>query len=412
MAITTTGDGLQKNSGKRFGLALAGGGPLGGIYEVGALAALDEALDGIDLHDMEVYVGVSAGAFIAANLANGFETREIARIFVAADSRQHPIGQWIFLTPAWREYAKRIMTLPKALGATVWDLIRHPLDKGIFGALNNLTRMIPTGVFDNKPIERFLADLYRSRGHTNDFRKLKRKLFVVAANLDTGESVRFGAPGHEHTPISKAIQASTALPGLYPPVEIEGNYYVDGALKRTLHASVALDEGIDLLLCINPIVPYDADLAEDDRRKKHSKLMNGGLPVVLSQTFRSIIHSRMNVGIKGYDSSYSDRDIVLFEPDREDSRMFFANMFSYSNRRRVCEHGYQCTRRDLLKNFDKLEPIFAHHGVRLRKDVLEDKERHFDTNESTSTDSRRHYPYKNDTTNRLSDTLDQLSKKI
>jgi len=52
----------------RIGLALAGGGPLGAIYEIGALAALSESLRGIDLNDADVYVGVSAGGFIAAGL--------------------------------------------------------------------------------------------------------------------------------------------------------------------------------------------------------------------------------------------------------------------------------------------------------------------------------------------------------
>ena len=54
----------------RIGLALGGGGPLGGIYEIGALRALDEALDGLDFNNLDVYVGVNAGSFVAANLAN------------------------------------------------------------------------------------------------------------------------------------------------------------------------------------------------------------------------------------------------------------------------------------------------------------------------------------------------------
>jgi len=52
-------------------LALAGGGPLGAIYEIGTLMALSEALDGFDFNDLDAYVGVSAGGFIAAGLANG-----------------------------------------------------------------------------------------------------------------------------------------------------------------------------------------------------------------------------------------------------------------------------------------------------------------------------------------------------
>ena len=58
--------------------------------------------------------------------------------------------------------------------------------------------------------------------------------FIVAAELDTGESVAFGAPGVDHVPISRAVQASSALPGLFPPVDIGGHFFVDGALRKTL----------------------------------------------------------------------------------------------------------------------------------------------------------------------------------
>jgi predicted acylesterase/phospholipase RssA len=63
----------------RIGLALAGGGPLGAIYEIGALAALSESLRGIDLNDADVYVGVSAGGFIAAGIVNGFTPHQMSR---------------------------------------------------------------------------------------------------------------------------------------------------------------------------------------------------------------------------------------------------------------------------------------------------------------------------------------------
>ena len=55
-----------------------------------------------------------------------------------------------------------------------------------------------------------------------------------------------------------AAAASAALPGLFPPVAIDGRWYVDGALKKTLHATVLLDMGLDLLFCLNPLVPFDA----------------------------------------------------------------------------------------------------------------------------------------------------------
>jgi NTE family protein len=122
--------------------------------------------------------------------------------------------------------------------------------------------------------------------------------------------VEFGQPGFDHVPISVAAQASSALPGLFPPVEIDGRYYLDGALKKTLHAGVALKEGAQLVLCLNPIVPFDDSVAMLHAGDP-KKLVEGGLPVVLSQTFRALVHSRMQVGMRQYDSQYSKADVVL-----------------------------------------------------------------------------------------------------
>ncbi len=410
MSIKRATHPTRKATGTRVGLALAGGGPLGGTYQIGALLALEEAVEGIDLHDLDVYVGVSAGAFVAANLANQFSIAQIARIYISNESRHHPISPWVFMTPAYREYMRRAAMIPRAVFDAWKDFLLNPFDAGLFGAVSYAGRVIPAGLFDNEPLHRFLADLYQTRGATNDFRELDRKLFIVAADLDTGESVRFGAEGHDHVPISRAVQASTALPGLYPPVCIDDRYFVDGAMKRTLHASVALEAGADLLVCINPIVPFDANLAVKDRRKKHDKLVEGGLPVVLSQTFRAMIHSRMAVGMNAYNSYYDDKDVVLLEPDREDSRMFFANVFSYSNRRKVCEHGYLTTRQDLLSRQDAIAPVFERHGLRLRTGVLRDRKRTFRRALARPRDGVDLEKYKNVVTNQLHNNLEQLSR--
>ncbi|MEL7449052.1 MAG: patatin-like phospholipase family protein [Pseudomonadota bacterium] len=410
MAVKRNGSAPQSGGG--VGLALAGGGPLGGIYEVGALMALDEALDGVDLHNLQAYVGVSAGAFVAACLANRFSIAQLARIFISNESVHHPISPSVFVTPAYREFARRLASLPELLMNAAGSFVRNPLDTGLMGPVWALGAALPAGVFDNEPVHRFLADLYQTRGHTNDFRELKQKLFVVAADLDTGESVRFGSPPYDDVPISKAVQASTALPGLYPPVKIGDRYFVDGALQRTLHASAALETGVELLFCINPLVPYDANLAPPGPGKLHSELVHGGLPTVMSQTFRAVIHSRMKVGMNAYDTAYEDRDVVLFEPNRQDSRMFFANVFSYSRRRRVCEHAYQTTRRDLLVRAKHLKPVLARHGIKLRMDVLEDPHRNFESGLHVPTDVRRRGRYKNRMTNRLSETLDSIEEML
>ncbi len=96
---------------------------------------------------------------------------------------------------------------------------------------------------------------------------------------------------------------------------------------------------------------------------------------MLSQTFRTLIHSRMTVGMAAYAPRFPSQDIVLFEPQPDDYRMFFTNIFSFSSRRTVCEYAYRATRRDLLKRYDELAPIFARHGIRLLKSVLLDQAR-------------------------------------
>ena len=362
---------------RSVGMALAGGGPLGGIYEVGALVALADSLDGVDVNDLDVYVGVSSGSFVAAALANGISPGQMYRLFIE-DGVDAALTPQLFLRPALSEFGRRLRTLPSLAGAALWRRLRDPIKGSTMESLATLSRALPVGLFDNAGIDRFLAGFLCAPGRSNDFRALRNKLYLVATNLDTGVSVVFGAPGHDHVPISRAIGASSALPGLFPPVKIDGNHYVDGALNKTLHASIALDEGVGLLLCVNPLVPYDGSASSDDRGSRRSidRLDQGGLPLVLSQTFRAIIHSRMRVGMESYRSQYPQSDVILFEPDREDAQMFFANPFSYRQRKRICALAFAKTRRDLLSRAVALSPRLARHGIALRHDRLADPHRH------------------------------------
>ena len=357
----------------RIGLALAGGGPLGAIYEIGALAALSESLRGIDFNHADVYVGVSAGAFIAAGLVNGITPHQMSRLFIEGHRNADRFDPAILLRPALREYWERLRSLPPLAAQAAWNYVVRP--GNLMGSIERLGRAIPTGMFSGAEVDRYLKRVFDQPGRSNDFRQLPHKLYLVATDLDTGESVPFGAPGTEHVPISTAVQASAALPGVFPPVKIDGSYFVDGALRKTLHASVALDHDIDLLFCLNPLVPYDSRPTHRARDRDHrlGKLVEGGLPVVLAQTYRSIIHSRLDTGMERYKTVYPDTDIVLFEPNRSDADMFFTNLFSYSSRRRLCEHAYQKTRHELWERRHDLAPRLARHGISIDVDVLRDE---------------------------------------
>jgi predicted acylesterase/phospholipase RssA len=363
----------------RIALALAGGGPLGAIYEIGALCALDESLNGLDLTRLDHYVGVSAGGFIAAALANGLKPRDICAVFIEGRGQGEDAFDpaWL-LQPAWDEFARRAIMVPGLVTSALWRATvgRRPLTH----SLEPLGRSLPTGIFSNEPVDTRLAQVFSRAGRTNDFRKLRTKLTLVATDLDTGEAAPFGRPGWDGVPISRAVQASCALPGLFPPVEIGGRYYVDGALKKTMHASVALEDGVDLMLCLNPLVPFDARESQADRvmreKRRIPRIADAGLPAVLSQTFRSMIHSRMALGMKHYERAYPGCDIILIEPDHRDPELYLANTFGYGQRKQLAEHAYQQTRAMLRARRASLATKLARHGITIDAEALAEVHRH------------------------------------
>ena len=118
----------------RIGLALAGGGPFGAIYEIGALAALEDSIEGLSLTRLDCYVGVSAGAFLAAALANGIPVRDVYRLFIAGCKGEGALAPTLVKRPAWREYLRAAIEQPA-----------------------------PTGLFDNEAIHRYRAGVHAPR---------------------------------------------------------------------------------------------------------------------------------------------------------------------------------------------------------------------------------------------------------
>ena len=185
--------------GPRIGLALAGGGPLGAIYEIGALCALDEALQGLELTQLTGYVGVSAGGFIAASLANGITPRELCAAFIENADGVDLFSPSLLMRPAWGEFAKRALSLPTLTAQAAYQYFFKRRSR--MAAFERLGRALPTGLFSGHAMQRRLAHIFSEPGRSNDFRQLPRKLVLVATDLDSGEAVPFGQPGHDDVPI-------------------------------------------------------------------------------------------------------------------------------------------------------------------------------------------------------------------
>ncbi len=353
----------------KVGLALAGGGPAGAIYEIGALKALDDVIIGRSFNEFDVYVGVSAGAFLAANLVNGLTTSQMVRAIVKNEPGEHPFVPETFLKPLAREYRKRLIKASNIFFNSLKNYIEDPWDSSVTTAITKLSKALPVAIFDNEPIRAYLERIYSIKNRTDDFRKLPKPLNVVAVELESGKEVCFGSPGYDHVPISKAVQASSALPGLYPPVEIDGRYFVDGVLKKTMHASVAFDAGCDLVISLNPIVPLNLHTGESVNIP-HGYLIEMGLPAILSQTFRTLIYSRLKVGVASYKQRYPGRDILIFEPRKDDYRMFFTNIFTFSDRKNLCEHAYRSTLLQIRDKLETIEPVLKKHGLAIKHRLL------------------------------------------
>ena len=165
-------------------------------------------------------------------------------------------------------------------------------------------------------------------------------------NLDTAERVVFGHNENSAATISEAVQASTALPGFYKPARIRGIDYVDGGVRRTANIDVAIEHGAQLVLCYNPFRPIYNRVIPRLARDGHYTfdgvpLSSRGLLAVLNQVFRTLLHSRLQYGLREFQEDPSFRgDVIVVEPQEGDLSFFRMNPLAFWERRLAAEHGY------------------------------------------------------------------------
>jgi predicted acylesterase/phospholipase RssA len=346
---------------KKVALVCAGGGVTGAIYEIGCLRALEELLDR-SVVDLDLYVGISGGAFVASLLASGISPGQMYD--EVTSGTRSPFG--VTAAPLFRlgalEFLKRSAHVPSVLSRAVKAALRRDA-RDLSGAAWSLFELLPSGLLDTSGIQEALHGLLLAHGHSDRFEDLARPLFVVAVDLDRGEAVAFGDAGHRDVAISRAVQASTALPGLYRPVRIDGRDYVDGGVKKTAHINLAIQNGADLVICLNPLVPISNPIVGGPL---HGHLSNRGLTFVLDQVLRIVMHGRMEYGLERYRAEHPEVDILLIEPPGDDLRMFSYNIMRYSARRVVAEHGYRSVLRFFRENEGRYRDLLKRAGIGLR----------------------------------------------
>jgi predicted acylesterase/phospholipase RssA len=254
------------------------------------------------------------------------------------------------------------MHLPQAMLRAVQALIFSRKHLSLLDLIEAFALALPGGLYDISSLDRYLSAVLSRPGLTNDFRALSRELVIIATDLDTGARVVFGTPPYDTVPISRAVAASSAMPLVYRPVRIDGRDYIDGGVRGNASLDLAIERGARLIVCVNPLVPYDLDEAEEE--KLHIRDM--GAPGIANQVFRTLFHSALHYHLKQIHRRHPDVDIILIEPARDDVRMFSEMPMRYSSRTEVARHGFETVARFLSERYESYRNIFARHGIALQ----------------------------------------------
>jgi NTE family protein len=362
-------------------LVLGGGGFTGGVYEIGALRALDLLSVNRTVNQFDVYVGTSAGSFVAALTANGITPEEMMRVVnrqVPSAFRDVDLNQ--LLQPNLTEFGLSAARLPfRAIG-----LARTLLGQiGQFSALDvavGLAEVLPSGIYSTAGIERYVRTVLSDPDRTDDFRLLENELYLAATDLDTCERIVFGAQDWDDVPISRAVRASAGLPMVYAPTEVKGRELVDGGIVSTTNIDIAVEAGAKLVVVVNPLVPFVNDF---DKKvptllgSRVRRVSDMGFPQIAYQTFKLLAYQRLHEVARQWEQRYPGVDIVLIEPDPDDELMFQTSILNFGSRTDIARHGFQSVTLKLAQDYEHFKEICGRHGIEISATRVRKVVKHF-----------------------------------
>lgn len=364
-------------------LVLGGGGFTGGVYEIGALRALDLLAANRTINQFDVYVGTSAGAFVASLCANGVTPEEMMRVVTHQGPqafRDIDLGDLLRLNLP--ELARTGVRLPLRVASLARQLLPQLGQVSLIDILLGLAEVLPSGAYTGQGIERYLRRVLEEDGRHDDFRALEHELYLVATDLDSCERIVFGADGFDDVPISTAVRASGALPMVYAPVKVGDRELIDGGIVSTTNLDIAIEAGADLVIVINPIVPFVNDRSEPGRNGRPARRISDmGFSKIGYQAFKLLGHRRLHELASMWEERYPGVDIVLIEPEPTDALMFETSIMSFSSRIEIARHGFQSVTYHLLDEYERYSEIWARHGIEISERRVRSVVDHFEAEE-------------------------------
>ncbi|MGH2877744.1 MAG: patatin-like phospholipase family protein [Solirubrobacteraceae bacterium] len=359
-------------------LVLGGGGFTGGVYEIGALRALDLLSVNRTVNDFDVYVGTSAGSFVAAAVANGITPEEMMRVVSGQGPTPFPdarVGS--LLRPNYSEMVSRGLLFPLRLAQLLRGLGRDIRQISAVDIVLGLAEALPTGLYRGDGIERYVREILSGPGRTDSFVELERELYLAATDLDSCERVVFGSDGRSDVSISRAVSASSALPMIYRPVRIGDREYVDGGLVSTTNLDIAVHAGAKLIVVVNPLVPYCDE--RDGERSSPPRVSEMGFPQIGYQAFKLLAHQRLHEQARSWEERYPGVDIILIEPDGGDQLMFQTSVMNFTSRVEIARHGFRSVTLRLADDYPRFKRICARHGIEISATRVRQVVEHFAT---------------------------------
>jgi predicted acylesterase/phospholipase RssA len=362
---------------QRTALVLASGGVTGVAYEIGALRALDHVLTNRTVNDFDIYVGTSAGAMVSAALASGIPPIVLAGLMAGTVPGFTRLSRLQLYRPNIGEALQRLRKAPELVSAAVSEYWKFRDRLPISEALLSLTPLLPSGIFTNSGVETYIRDTLQTAGLSDDFRDVARELHIVATDIEADRRVTFSRQTTPDVPISMAVAASSCVPILFRPVEIDGRHYVDGGIKGHAAIDVAIDRGATLVVIINALVPLDthaiakrATTAEGRRT-----IFDLGIRAIGNQVIRGMLHDSLVDHLREVRSRNPGVDFLLIEPRPDDEKMFFHEVMSFSAQMIVLQHGYETVINGLYDTWPYLSRILPQHGIEISRKVVARKPR-------------------------------------
>jgi predicted acylesterase/phospholipase RssA len=339
---------------ERRALVLAGGGVIGGMYEVGALAALDEALPGFRANEFDIYVGSSAGSVVAALMANGVRPRDLYAIL--DEERDDPLN----FNRGAVYHKGSFVGATRNLAQFMWAVGKRAVVDFRLEWPDLLARSggdMPAGFFSLAPLEAYLRESFQAKGLSNSFSGTPRPLLVAAIALDRAERVVFGRGDLMDIPISQAIAASSAIPGFFEPYRIRDRDYVDGDVGYTGHTDLAVDAGATVVVAINPAVPQRLN------EETGPEIRRGGLYAIMEQAGHISSLNLFNLGLREVKLMHPEMEILVIQPEPIPSPLVGPSM-GFEASRAALRYGYSTVKDWLVGPGAAVATRFASHPAR------------------------------------------------